>query len=259
MKNFKLAASFGILFVSLNVNATNMADWVGGSTSKSENKQNKILNSFFGGAADQGEENLGQNESQSIDKQTLEKKHNPSFEDRPESLLIQNQKLKMKEIADNQASFELANAASENQELEKSVIAPIQTQTSDYKKQNNLNANASDNEIANEQKKMESFILTAQNFVSSNMLDSLTSDQSLAVSLLNAALMQVGVEEMSGMSSSSNQKAYNQAIGCVNSLSNSGLNNVSNMLISKYMSVVNIGPVVRGGPQIGGTFKAKCY
>ena len=105
----------------------------------------------------------------------------------------------MKEIADNQASFELANAASENQELEKSVIAPIQTQTSDYKKQNNLNANASDNEIANEQKKMESFILTAQNFVSSNMLDSLTSDQSLAVSLLNAALMQVGVEEMSGM------------------------------------------------------------
>ena len=106
---------------------------------------------------------------------------------------------------------------------------------------------------------MEAFILKAQQFVGSNMLDSLSTEQSLAISLLNAALMQVGVEELSGMSSSSNQSAYNKAVGCVNSFSNAGLNSASTTLVSKYMSIVNIAPVVKVGPQIGGNFKAKCY
>lgn len=262
MKNFKIAASFGLLFISLNSNATNMGSWVGSSVIKNENKQNnsnsthKTLNSFFGnGSLDEDgpvSQPTNQRTSEAI-------KPNTEFGERPESQLIANQRQQLKAISENQEDLTLTSPPNEYADSNPVSSEPRNTQVLDNKKQANALPAVSDNEILLEQKKMEAFILKAQQFVGSNMLDSLSTEQSLAISLLNAALMQVGVEELSGMSSSSNQSAYNKAVGCVNSFSNAGLNSASTTLVSKYMSIVNIAPVVKVGPQIGGNFKAKCY
>lgn len=264
MNNVKLAISCGILFASLNSNAANMASWVSNNTvDQSENKQNtgskpkKSLGGFFGNEAPNDEE---QDISGNIGQSNEPIKQNLEFEKRPESQLMLSQREKLKEITESQKTTETEEIASTQNENLNSISSSSQyTKATDNKKQASVLPAASDNEILHEQKKMEAFIMKAQSFVSSNMLNSLTPDQSIAISLLNAALMQVGVEEMSGMSSSSNQAAYNQAIGCINSFAHPGLNSTSNALISKYMSVVNISPVVNVGPKVGSSFKAKCY
>lgn len=263
MKKIKLAASISILSMSLNVNAANMGAWVSNSTIKAENKSapndgsQKILNAFFGGSNSTAAVQ-STTQQKNIKAAQAENKQPVQFAERPESQLIANQRQELKNLTETQEDLTPTPqllGSTLNQDADNSQ----QSNTETIRSKTKTLAEVSESEILVEQKRMENFIFKAQQFIGPDMINSLTADQSIAINLLNSALMQVGVEEMSGMSSSGNQTAYNKAVGCVNSFSSAGLNGAANTLISKYMSVVNIASVVNVGPQVGGSFKAKCY
>lgn len=257
----KLNLALSVMFIStisFNSNA-NMASWFGESSESSSGSMAKTLSAFYGTESPDTENQDEQASGDSI-KETKQRDVVENLEPRPQSGLMIAQQQRLKELG-QQAEAEINRSALNqptNQYQNSQQTMESQPTVVEKKSVDNL-VSATEREQMAEQQKMEVFISKSQQFLDSNTLSSLQGDQTIAISMLNSALMQLGVEAMSGMSVSVNNPTYNQAVGCVNSFANQQLNQASQNLISKYASLANIMPTVRAAPQIGGKYTAKCF
>lgn len=251
--------------VSFNSSA-NMSSWLDAPSTKSDD-MSEILDGFYGKSLKVNNSGAGNNKMQVVN-QSDSNSVVENLEQRPQSglQLAQQQRLKnLSEITENniQQSLSTGESSDNFSEPESAQDQPVQQQpvqqsTQPKNQSEELAANV-EREQMQEQQRLEDFITKSQQFLNPNTLSSLPSDHSTAITVLNSALMEVGVEAMSGMQAKQSNANFNKAIGCINSFASQSLNQASQQLISQYSSVANISAIVRSSPQIGGRYVAKCY
>ena len=245
----------------------NMAEWFPDSSGSANTNMESSLNIFYGSGDSHkstGANNTNRTSNPKNRTETELTKNTDvveNLEPRPQSGLMIAQRQRLKELG-QQTEADIKNALTDEGMEVTQPVAPQPTigiSNSTPKPSTGASITATEREQMAEQQRMEQFISKSQQFLDSNTLSSLQGDQTIAISMLNSALMQLGVEAMSGLAASGNNPTYNQAIGCVNSFANQRLNQVSNSLISKYASIANIMPTVRSSPQIGSSYTNKCF
>lgn len=179
------------------------------------------------------------------------------------------------EIVDNSNASQHSLLAEDNESLEHNLLAekeppkttdiqPIRDIAIQKFPENTIKVSSKDSsseeaKAYSMQNDLQGFILKSQYFVGGNERAGLNQQQITALNMLNAALMQIGVEALSDMSTQNSLGQLNRTIGCINTINNSKLSDVAQNLILKYTTEVDIGRIVNQSQKVGSGFKSNCF
>lgn len=108
------------------------------------------------------------------------------------------------------------------------------------------------------EKLLTQYMARTQSITSSPEVTALKSEDYLAAVMLNGALVQAGMDYLSGEDSGNTQGMYNKAIGCINTRNKPELTRVAQEMIAKHYRITNVSKTVNLGPRLGSGYKVAC-
>lgn len=138
------------------------------------------------------------------------------------------------------------------------VTAPPPQSSHTYPQENSQGGfNPSASDLQNE-KLLIQYMARVQGITSSADVLALGSEDYLAAVMLNGALVQAGMEYLTGDESPTTQGMYNKAIGCINTRNKADLTRVAQGIIAKHTRITNITKTINTGPRLSSVYKTAC-
>lgn len=102
------------------------------------------------------------------------------------------------------------------------------------------------------------YMARTQDITAGTDVISLRSEDYLAAVMLNGALIQAGMDHLTGSDNNITQAMYNKAIGCINSRNKTDLTQVAQGIIAKHTRITNVTKTINSGPMLSSGYKTKC-